>query len=204
MHSALQCTCCCVAPVVLAVFITTLAISRVDPPCAHVTPCTTPARRRAACSMPPPCHALILPSSSTAASPAYSIRTCLFPPLNPRLASDPGILGVMASHQYKVGKLSEMPPEGKVGVSPVCILGVNINAGQEISLRLRTDDLRVRPGWWGAGGRACGAKGRLGRGRRRWQGRVGWKPTSGVASDGLFFAVHVRTRNAAVWERAEK
>ena len=37
---------------------------------------------------------------------------------------------------------SEMPPEGKVGVSPVCILGVNINRGQEISLRLRTDDLR--------------------------------------------------------------
>lgn len=70
-----------------------------------------------------------------------------------------------------------MPPEGKVGVSPVCILGVNINkgasdmthmrvlfrgtcevssvlcraavhldsataAGQEISLRLRTDDLK--------------------------------------------------------------
>lgn len=36
---------------------------------------------------------------------------------------------------------SEMPPEGKVGVSPVCILGVNINRGQEVSLRLRTDDL---------------------------------------------------------------
>lgn len=35
-----------------------------------------------------------------------------------------------------------MPPEGKVGVSPVCILGVNIGSGQEISLRLRTDDLR--------------------------------------------------------------
>lgn len=83
----------------------------------------------------------------------------------PRLASDPGILGVMASHQYKVGKLSEMPPEGKVGVSPVCILGVNINAGQEISLRLRTDDLRVRPGWWWAG--ACGAKGWLRRGCSR-------------------------------------
>ncbi len=41
-----------------------------------------------------------------------------------------------------MGKLTEMPPEGKVGVSPVCILGVNINSGQEISLRLRTDDLR--------------------------------------------------------------
>ena len=35
-----------------------------------------------------------------------------------------------------------MPPEGKVGVSAVCVLGVNINRGQEISLRLRTDDLR--------------------------------------------------------------
>ena len=46
------------------------------------------------------------------------------------------------AYRWSVGKLSEMPPEGKVGVSPVCILGVNINAGQEISLRLRTDDLR--------------------------------------------------------------
>lgn len=36
-----------------------------------------------------------------------------------------------------------MPPEGKEGISPMCILGVNINAGQEISLRLRTDDLKV-------------------------------------------------------------
>ncbi|KXZ55715.1 hypothetical protein GPECTOR_2g1265 [Gonium pectorale] len=59
-----------------------------------------------------------------------------------RLANDPGILGVMAAHRYKVGLLSEMPPEGRVGVSPMCILGVNINAGQEISLRLRTDDLK--------------------------------------------------------------
>ena len=36
--------------------------------------------------------------------------------------------------------LPPAPPQ--VGVSPVCILGVNINAGQEISLRLRTDDLK--------------------------------------------------------------
>ena len=35
-----------------------------------------------------------------------------------------------------------MPPEGKVGVSPVCILGVNIGGGREITLRLRTDDLK--------------------------------------------------------------
>lgn len=30
--------------------------------------------------------------------------------------------------------------EGRVGVSAVCILGYNVNKGQEISLRLRTDD----------------------------------------------------------------
>ncbi|GIL91008.1 hypothetical protein Vretifemale_18701 [Volvox reticuliferus] len=59
-----------------------------------------------------------------------------------RLANDPGIMGIMATHCYRVGLLSEMPPEGKVGISPMCILGVNINAGQEISLRLRTDDLK--------------------------------------------------------------
>ena len=59
-----------------------------------------------------------------------------------RLAADPGIAGIMTKHRWSVGLLSEMPPEGKVGVSPVCILGVNINAGQEISLRIRTDDLK--------------------------------------------------------------
>lgn len=30
--------------------------------------------------------------------------------------------------------------EGRVGVSAVCILGYNVNKGEEISLRLRTDD----------------------------------------------------------------
>ncbi|KAK9799763.1 hypothetical protein WJX73_001696 [Symbiochloris irregularis] len=59
-----------------------------------------------------------------------------------RLAADPGIVGIMNKHRWAVGMLSEMPPEGKVGVSAVCVLGVNINAGQEISLRLRTDDLK--------------------------------------------------------------
>ena len=36
--------------------------------------------------------------------------------------------------------LSEMAPEGKVGVSAMCVLGYNVNKGREISLRLRTDD----------------------------------------------------------------
>ncbi|KAL6754675.1 metallopeptidase [Haematococcus lacustris] len=58
------------------------------------------------------------------------------------LAADPGISTIMEKHGLSVGKLSEMPPEGSVGVDPVCLLGLNRNAGQEILLRLRTDDLR--------------------------------------------------------------
>lgn len=34
-----------------------------------------------------------------------------------------------------------MFPDGKVGVDPVCVLGLNQNKGQKILLRLRTDDL---------------------------------------------------------------
>lgn len=33
-----------------------------------------------------------------------------------------------------------MPPQGQVGVSEMCVMGLNRNAGQEILLRLRTDD----------------------------------------------------------------
>jgi hypothetical protein len=58
------------------------------------------------------------------------------------VAADPGVAGLLAGHRWRVGLLSEMPPTGKVGVSPVCVLGVNVNRGSEISLRLRTDDLR--------------------------------------------------------------
>lgn len=41
---------------------------------------------------------------------------------------------------WRVGALKEMPPEGKVGVDPVCVLGYNTGKGMEIHLRLRTDD----------------------------------------------------------------
>lgn len=61
-----------------------------------------------------------------------------------RLASDPGIVALMTNHRWTVGQLAELPPDGKVGVSPVCVLGLNRNKGQEILLRLRTDDLK---GW---------------------------------------------------------
>ena len=59
-----------------------------------------------------------------------------------RLAHDVGIQGIMRKHRWKVDLLSEMPPEGKVGISERCVLGYNVNKGQEIALRLRTDDGR--------------------------------------------------------------
>jgi len=59
-----------------------------------------------------------------------------------KLSSDPGIIAVMKKHNWRVGLLREMPPEGKVGISEVCILGLNENKGQTISLRIRTDDLK--------------------------------------------------------------
>jgi len=58
------------------------------------------------------------------------------------LANDPGILACMRKHEWNVGSLVEMYPEGKVGESPVCVMGLNVNKGQEIRLRIRTDDLK--------------------------------------------------------------
>ncbi|KAJ3677602.1 hypothetical protein LUZ60_003326 [Juncus effusus] len=58
------------------------------------------------------------------------------------LACDPGIIAVMNKHKWRVGIMTEMAPVGYVGISPKCILGFNKNMGEEISLRLRTDDLK--------------------------------------------------------------
>lgn len=58
------------------------------------------------------------------------------------LASDPGILSVLSKHKWSVGALCELYPEGYVGVSDVCVMGLNENHGQRILLRLRTDDLK--------------------------------------------------------------
>jgi len=57
------------------------------------------------------------------------------------LANDPGILAVMKNNEWLVSELCEMYPEGYVGVSEVCVLGLNENKGQRIKLRIRTDDL---------------------------------------------------------------
>ena len=58
------------------------------------------------------------------------------------LANDPGILACMAKHKWNVGCLAELFPEGNVGESPVCVMGLNENKGMRILLRLRTDDLK--------------------------------------------------------------
>ena len=57
------------------------------------------------------------------------------------LARDPGIRSAMEKFQWTVGTLCEMYPEGYVGVSDVCVMGLNENRGQRIRLRIRTDDL---------------------------------------------------------------
>ena len=59
-----------------------------------------------------------------------------------RVANDPGIVHIMNKWDWRVGVLSELPPDGYVGVSPVCVLGLNVDKGREIKLRVRTDDLR--------------------------------------------------------------
>ena len=58
-----------------------------------------------------------------------------------QLANDPGILACMAKHQWQVGSLTELMPDGQVGQSAVCVMGLNRNKGQQILLRIRTDDL---------------------------------------------------------------
>ncbi|XP_024181381.1 uncharacterized protein LOC112187008 isoform X2 [Rosa chinensis] len=58
------------------------------------------------------------------------------------LAADPGIVAIMNKHCWHVGIMTEMAPVGYVGISPKCLLGFNKNKGEEISLRLRTDDLK--------------------------------------------------------------
>lgn len=62
----------------------------------------------------------------------------------------------MAAHGWRVGLLSEMPPEGRVGVSEVCVLGYNVNqvpgGRQHVWLRQRLMQF-VR--WVGQGGLLC-------------------------------------------------
>jgi len=58
------------------------------------------------------------------------------------LANDPGIKACVVKNKWYVGSLAELYPEGKVGQSAVCVMGLNRNRGQQILLRIRTDDLK--------------------------------------------------------------
>lgn len=58
------------------------------------------------------------------------------------LANDPGVKACMAKHRWKVGSLAELYPEGNVGETQVCVMGLNKNNGAQILLRIRTDDLK--------------------------------------------------------------
>ena len=58
------------------------------------------------------------------------------------LAHDDGVLAVLEHHRWSVGCLSEMPPDGQMDDGNVHLMGLNKNKGQEILLRLRTDDFR--------------------------------------------------------------
>jgi hypothetical protein len=55
----------------------------------------------------------VLPASPGAPAPSSALR------LLHQLAADPAIAAVMEAHGWRVGLLSEMPPEGKVGISMV-------------------------------------------------------------------------------------
>ncbi|KAF6005543.1 hypothetical protein F1559_005147 [Cyanidiococcus yangmingshanensis] len=58
-----------------------------------------------------------------------------------RLIADPGVDYVMRKWRWRVSLLSEMAPDGRVSIDPVCVMGLNQNRGAVIQLRLRTDDL---------------------------------------------------------------
>ncbi|OSX69947.1 hypothetical protein BU14_0992s0006 [Porphyra umbilicalis] len=58
------------------------------------------------------------------------------------------VLVEMRARGLRIGRLVEMPADGKVGVDPVCVLGLNMNGGEEIWMRVRTDDGQGSLSWW--------------------------------------------------------
>lgn len=93
--------------------------------------------------VPTPLTCRRLNRSQESTSWRFNSFQAVVPSPHSRLAHDPGVQALLARYQWNIGALTEMPPEGTVGTSPVCILGVNINRGQEISLRIRTGNRRA-------------------------------------------------------------
>lgn len=102
--------------------------------------------RPAASSSAPAAHRFHATAALRALPPGASPPVAAAAALLDRLASDPAVLGLLRRHGWSVGLLSEMPPEGQVGVSAACLMGLNKNRGEEVLLRLRTDDWQgLRP-----------------------------------------------------------
>ena len=57
-------------------------------------------------------------------------------------ANDSAFIHILKKHKWSVGTLAELYPEGLVGESEVCLMGLNEGKGQRILLRLRTDDMQ--------------------------------------------------------------
>ena len=69
------------------------------------------------------------------------VRFFVFVQLLSRLANDIGIVAILKKYEWRVGILGELPPTletGIVGFSDHCLLGLNVNKGEKILLRLRT------------------------------------------------------------------
>lgn len=77
-----------------------------------------------------------------------------WPLLQPRVPDSLGLHQALDKHdsitvrlacRFTVGCLSEMPPQDFMDSTRAvtCLLGLNVNQGQEIKLRLRTNDLKV-------------------------------------------------------------
>ncbi|KAI0318757.1 WLM domain-containing protein [Amylostereum chailletii] len=84
-------------------------------------------------------------STGSSASTTYSFRRLEPLPHLPapdtalallkRLSSDPAIVHIMSLHKFTVGLLTELAPHEQPH-----LLGLNVNAGEAIKLRLRTDE----------------------------------------------------------------
>ncbi|GJD06499.1 Ubiquitin and WLM domain-containing metalloprotease [Galdieria sulphuraria] len=90
-------------------------------------------------------HILVLASSSEAVqqiqqSKSFHQEGETLNEILERLASERGVLTVVEKYNLSITRIKEMYPCGKVGIDPICVLG--LNKGNEIQLRLRTDDLQ--------------------------------------------------------------
>ncbi|KAI0049099.1 WLM-domain-containing protein [Auriscalpium vulgare] len=82
--------------------------------------------RSTASAAPTPFLRIALHSTLPHSTPAHALLT--------RLSTDPAVQSVMAAHQFTVGMLTELAPHENPD-----LLGLNVNKGEVVKLRVRTD-----------------------------------------------------------------